>query len=334
MHKFTAALLAALFLVSCAPQAPTGPAAVAVFIPGTLQGSPTYELLDKGVRQAVAEVPGTTVKTIEGGFNQAQWGEQIATLAASGEFRYIVTSNPAMPEIAAKAAAAYPNQRFLILESWSKNPSYLTLAYNHREMAYLHGVLGGLIAAEKKAPAVLGLIAGQEYPDMNNVILPGFEEGLKSVSPDGKVEFRVVGNWYDAAKGADLAKGLFAQGAPVVLSIAGGATQGVISAAKAAGKGVLSYDIDAYAQEPGVIVGSGTIRQDKASYELVKKALAGTAEYGKPLVVGVAEGYIDYLTDVEAFTKAVPESVRTKFLAVVADLKAGKIQLPLTVPNN
>jgi len=97
---------------------------------------------------------------------------------------------------------------------------------------------------------------------------------------------------------------------------------------------VLSYDIDAYAQEPGVIVGSGTIRQDKASYELVKKALAGTAEYGKPLVVGVAEGYIDYLTDVEAFTKAVPESVRTKFLAVVADLKAGKIQLPLTVPNN
>ena len=118
MPKSLAALVvscvAALVLASCAPQAPTGPASVAVFIPGTLQGSPTYELLDAGVRKAVAEVPGTTVKTIEGGFNQAQWGEQIATLAASGEFRYIVTSNPAMPEIAAKAAQAYPNQRFII----------------------------------------------------------------------------------------------------------------------------------------------------------------------------------------------------------------------------
>jgi len=330
MPKFVA-VLAALLLASCAPQAPKGPVTVAVFIPGTIQGSPTYELLDKGVRKAVAEVAGTTVKTIEGGFNQAQWGEQIATLASTGEYTFIVSSNPAMPEIAAKAAAAYPNQRFLILESWSKNA---TLAYNHREMAYLHGVLAGLISAEKKAPAVVGLVAGQEYPDMNNVILPGLLEGLKSVSPDGKVEFRVVGNWYDAAKGSELAKGLFGQGASVILSIAGGANQGVISAAKAAGKSVLSYDIDAYDQEPGVIVGSGSIRQDKAAYELVKKALAGQLEFGKPQVVGAADGYIDYLTDAPAYTKAVSEPVRTKFAKVVADLKATKLSLPLAVPTN
>ena len=334
MPRLFAALAAVALLASCAPQTLTGPASVAVFIPGTLQGSPTYELLDAGVRKAVAEVPGSTVKTIEGGFNQAQWGEQIATLAASGEYRYIVTSNPAMPEIAAKAAQAYPAQKFIILESWSKNPSYATLAYNHREAAYLHGVLGGLIAADKKAPAVLGLIVGQEYPDMNNAILPGFTEGLQSVSADGKIEFRVVGNWYDAAKGAELAKALFAQGVAVVLPISGGANQGVITAAKAAGKAVFSYDIDGYAVEPGVIVGSGTIKQDKASYELVKKALAGTLEYGKPEVVGIKEGYIDYLTDADAYKKAVPEAVRTKFEAVLADFKSGKTHLEMPVPQN
>ena len=334
MLKLFAAMAAALVLASCAPQAPTGPASVAVFIPGTLQGSPTYELLDAGVRKAAAEVPGTTVKTIEGGFNQAQWGEQIATLAASGEYRYIVTSNPAMPEIAAKAAQAYPNQKFIILESWSKNPSYATLAYNHREAAYLHGVLGGLIAAEKKAPAVLGMVVGQEYPDMNNAILPGFTEGLKSVSPEGKVEFRVVGNWYDASKGSELAKGLFDQGVAVVLPISGGANQGVITAAKAAKLSVLWYDVDGYALEPGVIVGSGSIQQDKASYELVKKALAGTLEYGKPQVVGIKDGYIDYLTGAEAYKKAVSEAVRTKFEAVLADFKSGKTHLEMPVPQN
>jgi len=334
MSKFFAVLAAALILASCAPQAPTGPAAVAVFIPGTLQGSPTYELLDAGVRKAVAEVPGTTVKTIEGGFNQAQWGEQIATLAASGEFRYIVTSNPAMPEIAAKAAAAYPNQKFIILEAWSKNPSYATLTYNHKEAAYLHGVLAGLFTANKKAPAVLGMVVGQEYPDMNNAILPGFEEGLKSVSPEGKVEFRVVGNWYDAAKGSELAKGLFDQGVSVILPIAGGASQGVITAAKAAGKSVLSYDIDGYAAEPGVVIGSGSIHQDKASYEMVKAALAGTLEYGKPQVMGVKEGYIDYLTEAEAFQKAVPEAVRTPFAAVLAEFKAGTKHLEMPLPQN
>lgn len=332
MPQFLAVLAAAFILASCTAQAPAGPASVAVFIPGTLQGSPTYELLDKGVRQAVAEVAGTTVKTIEGGFNQAQWGEQIATLAASGEYRYIVTSNPAMPEIAAKAALAYPNQKFIILEAWSTNPSYATLTYNHREMAYLHGVLGGLIAADKKAPALLGLVAGQEYPDMNKVILPGFEEGLKSVSPEGNVEFRVVGNWYDAAKGSELAKGLFDQGAAVILPIAGGANQGVVTAAKAAGKAVLWYDIDGYAVEPGVVVGSGSILQDKAAYEMVKKALAGSLEYGKPQVVGAVEGYIDYLTAADAYKTAVPETVRSRFEAVVADLKSGKISLPFVQP--
>jgi simple sugar transport system substrate-binding protein len=307
---------------------------IAVFIPGTLQGSPTYELLDSGVRKAAAEVPGTTVKTIEGGFNQAQWGEQIATLAATGQYDYIVTSNPAMPEIAAKAAKAFPKQRFLILESWSKNPSYATLAYNHREMAYLHGVLAGLIAADRKAPPMLGLVVGQEYPDMNLAILPGFTEGLKSVSPAGKVEFRVVGNWYDAAKGGELAKSLFDQGVAVVLPIAGGANQGVITAAKTAGKSVLSYDIDGYAVEPGVVVGSGQIKQDKGAYELVKAALAGTLEYGKPRVVGVKEGYIDYVTDAAAFQKLVPATVGAKFLALLAAFKAGTKHLDMPLPQN
>jgi simple sugar transport system substrate-binding protein len=334
MPKFLAAVAAALVLASCAPQTRSGPASVAVFIPGTLQGSPTYELLDAGVRKAVAEVPGSTVKTIEGGFNQAQWGEQIATLAASGEYQYIVTSNPAMPEIAAKAAQAFPKQRFIILEAWSKNPSYATLAYDHREAAYLHGVLGGLIAAEKRAPPVLGMVVGQEYPDMNNAILPGFTEGLRSVSPDGKVEFRVVGNWYDAAKGAELAKALFDQGVAVILPIAGGANQGVITAAKAAGKSVFSYDIDGYGIEPGVVAGSGSILQDKASYELVKKALAGTLEFGKPQVVGIKEGYIDYLTGSEVYKKAVSAESRARFEAVIADFKSGKTHLEMPVPQN
>lgn len=334
MPKFVAALAAVLVLASCAPQPAAGPASVAVFIPGTLQGSPTYELLDAGVRKAVAEVPGTVVKTIEGGFNQAQWGEQIATLAASGEYTYIVTSNPAMPEIASKAAEAYPKQKFIILEAYSKNPSYATLTYNHKEAAYLHGVLAGLISADRKAPAVLGMVVGQEYPDMNNAILPGFEEGLKSVSPEGKVEFRVVGNWYDAAKGAELAKALFDQGVSVILPISGGANQGVITAAKAAGKFVLSYDIDGYAAEPGVVIGSGSIRQDKASYELVKAALTGTLEYGKPQVVGIKEGYVDYLNEAEAFRQTVPETIQTKFAAVLADFQAGTRHLDMPLPQN
>jgi simple sugar transport system substrate-binding protein len=307
---------------------------IAVFIPGALQGSPTYELLDAGVRQAAAEVVGTKVKTIEGGFNQAQWGEQLASLAASNEYQWIVTSNPAMPEICAPIAQAYPAQKFIILESYSTNPSFATLSYNHRELAYLHGVLAGLVTRNRKGAAVTGLVAGQEYPDMNNAILPGFREGFQSVLPAGKVEFRVVGNWYDAGKGAELAKSLFSQGATVVLPIAGGAGQGVVSAAKKAGKAVLWYDTDGYALEKGIVAGSGVIHQDKATYQLVKKALAAKLEYGNPQVVGVREGLLDYVTTSAAYVAVLPAAVRTAFEVVVGQFRSGKKTLPMTLPQN
>jgi len=317
-------LLSAFVFSGCESAKTAGPVTLAVFIPGVLQGSPTYEQLDAGVRRAAAEVPGTVVKTIEGGYNQAQWGEQIATLAASGEYTYIVSSNPAMPEICGPAASAYPKQKFIILESTSTGSAFATLAYNHHDLAYLHGVLAGLMAkANGWAPAV-GLIAGQEYPDMNNGILPGLEEGFQSVIPGGKAEFLVVGNWYDAGKGSELAKTLFAKNIGTVLTIAGGANQGVLTAAKQAGKTVLWYDADGYALEPGVVVGSGIIQQEGKAYDLIKQALAGTLEFGKPSLVGLKEGALDYLTASDAFRAAVPASVAAEFEVVVARFRSGQ----------
>lgn len=339
MTRIILALTAALALLSCAPSAKAGqgatkPLTIAVFVPGVIQGSPVYEMLDAGVRRA-AQAKQVAVKTIEGGTNQAQWAEQLSTLASSGEYALIVTSNPAMPELASKVTQAFPQQKFLILEAWSSgNPSIASIYYNHRELGYLHGALAGLLAAEKKAKPQLGLIVGQEYPEMNNAIKPGIEEGLKSVLPAGKVEFRVVGNWYDASKGEQLAQSLFSAGTEVVLTIAGGANQGVVTAAKAAQKKVLWYDTNAYDQEKGVIVGCGQIRQDKAAEEKVSAFLNGTLEFGKPQVVGVKEGYIDYLNQDPLFVAAVSPQVREKFDTIFADLKAGKITLAMPLPQN
>jgi basic membrane lipoprotein Med (substrate-binding protein (PBP1-ABC) superfamily) len=51
-------------------------------------------------------------------------------------------------------------------------------------------------------------------------------------------------------------------------------------------------------------------------------------------VVGIKEGYVDYLTGADAYKKAVSESVRTKFEAVLADFKSGKIHLEMPLPQN
>jgi len=304
---------------------------IAVFVPGVLAGSPTYEMMDKGVRAAALRKE-ATVKTIEGGFNQAEWAEKVTALAAEGTYDLIVTSNPSMPEICRKIQEHYPDQDFIVLEgSGIENDQVSTFFFNHRELAFLLGNFAGLITENRisgKEIKKIGLIAGQEYPEMNNLIKPGFEMGFKNINSDIELDFRIIGNWYDASKASDLAADMFNNGADIVLAIAGGANQGVVSAAKTAGKFVLWYDSNGYAIEPGVVIGSGVIREDKAASEMIEKAIDGTLVRGSSISAGVKEGYVDFIDDDANYIKYVPVGVREEMGKIIEDMRSGEITLP------
>ena len=225
--------------------------AIAVFIPGVMSGSPIYEMLAEGVKQGAAEKSNSqrevTVTVIEGGFNQAEWESRITALAASGTYDLIVSSNPSLPAIAASVSAKFPKQRFLLLDgALTGNPQIYTLRYKQREQAYMAGHIAALVTREagyETSPGMrVGLVAGQEYPAMNEVILPGYREGAKQVDPNCTVDFRVVGNWFDAGKGAELAADMIRGGVKVILTIAGGANEGVVQAAFEAGAKVVWFD--------------------------------------------------------------------------------------------
>lgn len=306
---------------------------IAVFVPGVLAGSPTYEMMDKGVRTAAAQ-NGATVKTIEGGFNQAEWAEQVTALAAEKTFDLIVTSNPSMPEICRKIQEFYPEQDFLNLEgSGIKDDQVSTFFFNHRELAFLLGNFAGFLTesrmADREGTIKVGLIAGQEYPEMNHYIRPGFEMGIKNVNSDIDLDFRVIGNWYDASKASELAADMYAGGADIIMTIAGGANQGVLTAAKNVQKFVLWYDSNGYAIEPGVVIGSGVIREDKAAEEMVTKAINGTLKRGTAISAGVHEGYVDFIDDDSNYIKYVPVGIRNKMETLLNDMRSGKIKLPV-----
>ncbi|OQY35219.1 MAG: hypothetical protein B6241_01605 [Spirochaetaceae bacterium 4572_59] len=340
MHKkltilyIVSILTAAILITGCKPKAvakENSEIQLAVFVPGVLAGSPTYEMMDKGVRKA-AEEKAAEVKTVEGGFNQAEWKSQIMALASEKKYDIIVTSNPAMPEICREVKKIYTDQSFLILEgSKIENDTVSTFLFSHLELAYLHGYFAGLVTRSEMPGAnsdlKIGLIAGQEYPEMNQKIRPGYLQGLQAAAAGAEVDFRVIGNWYDATKASDLAKSMFESGVDVILTIAGGANQGVISAAKEAGKYVLWYDADGYAIEPGTIIGSGIIREDIAAYEQTQLALRGELIEGSSVYVGVREGFIDFLTESDLYKSYVPEKVRLAQDKVIKQFKNGQLQL-------
>jgi len=310
---------------------------IAVFIPGVLAGSAIYEMLADGTKKAAEEfaatgqnAPAPTVTVIEGGFNQAEWESQITTLAASRIYHLIVTSNPSMPVIISSISQKFPNQKFLLLDGELKgNPNVYTLRYNQREQAYMAGYIAALVSLEnnKGGAKTIGLLAAQEYPAMNDIILPGYLEGARAVDPAFSVDFRVVGNWFDAVKAAELAAGMIRSGAIVLLPIAGGAGQGAVQEAYEAGAKVVWFDTNGYAIRPGTIIGSAILRQDKAAYEKTMLYLKGELPFGKAEVAGTADGFVDFVEDDPLYISTVSRKIREKQTQLIACLRTGELKL-------
>jgi len=162
---------ASLFLALCLVTTMVIAAAaydVAIIVPGVVAGSPLYEELVSGVNKVVAENDDVTVKVLEAGFDQSTWEEQMTSLAATEEYELILSSNGAMPFVSMAAAEAFPDQKFLFVDSIiAGNTQMYSVLYNQVEQAAVMGDLAGLVTTSDMEGATpdlkVGFIAGQEY---------------------------------------------------------------------------------------------------------------------------------------------------------------------------
>jgi len=329
-------LLLGMALLCLAGSAYAKPLKVAVFIPGVRAGSPIYDGLSKGVERFAAENAGTSVKIYEAGFNQAEWEEKLTSLVATGEYDILITSNPSLPDLIAKISGSFPKQKFICLDGQKAGvPNLYTVLYNQLEQGYVTGYLAGLLSlsslpganAEKK----IGLVIGQHYPVMDKLIAPGFEQGIKAADPGFLLDTRVVGNWFDAAKAADLAKSMIASGVDVILPICGSASQGVLKSAQEAGKYLVFFDGDEFARAPKTILGCTVLHQEELAYTKLKAAFEGKLPFGTADVVGMKDGYIEFLDKHPSYIEGVPQAVRAKVDAVVSQIESGKLQFKVPV---
>ncbi|HKJ85559.1 MAG TPA: BMP family ABC transporter substrate-binding protein [Spirochaetia bacterium] len=309
---------------------------IGVFVPGVVEGSPTYELLVAGVAQAVEESGLATSKVVEGGFNQALWEQSLTSMAASGEYDLIVSSNPEIPDIVVNVLEAFPEQHFLLLDAFLEgNERVHTVMFNQREQAFLAGYFAGLVGqssmAEPRETLRAGLLAGQEYPIMNDVIVPGYELGLRSVDPDATVDFRVLGNWYDAGRAAELANSMYATGSHIILPIAGGGNQGVIASARDRDAYVVWYDTPGLDEAPGVVIGSTFVALDRATYQRTLEAIEEELDFGRAEVLGVADGYVGFVDDDPLYERHVDEIVRNEMARMLSRMQSGEVsfEMPL-----
>lgn len=321
------ALIFTLFLVSCAEKK-NSLTSIAVFAPGILADSPVYQMLADGVKEAVEEYNAGTEKVkltiLEAGTNQAEWGNKITSLASAGTFDVIISSNPSLPDLVIPLTKQFPSQKFILLDAFAQgNDSIATVQYNQTEQSYLTGAIAALMSKKHK----IGLLAAQEYPVMNNIILPGFQKGAQDIISGTTVDFRIVGNWYDASKGAELASAMNNAGCDVILPICGGASQGVISAAKEKGFFITWFDSNGFSKAPGIIISSTVMHQQKMAKEVTSEFLLGKTEWGVAKTVGIKEGYIEFVQDDPLYIQVVPQEIREKMADLLASIKDGSLKL-------
>ncbi|MDR1507196.1 MAG: BMP family ABC transporter substrate-binding protein [Treponema sp.] len=317
--------------VKSAPDKTASGKTIGVFIPGVISGSPVYEMLAVGVQAAAESRAGVTL--VEGGYNQAEWENKVTAMAASASYDLIVSANPSLPGIVASVSQKFPRQYFLLLDGeLPGNPSVYTLRYNQREQGYMAGYMAAMVTEEFSQNGAgltrrIGLVAAQEYPVMNDIILPGYLEGARAINPDYQADFRIVGNWYDAARAEELAADMIRGGVKVILAISGGANEGIIQASHSAGTKVLWFDNNGYNVRPGTVVGCAVLAQDKAAYNQVRRWLDGELPFGKAETLGVADQYVDFIQDDPDYILGVSEDIRKKQAAMIERIKSGDLVL-------
>jgi len=307
---------------------------VLIFVTGVLAGSPPYELMAQGAAEFAEANSNVTVKVYEAGFNQAEWEEQLTDLVSSGDYDLVLGSNPSLPEICENAGRKFPNQKFVIVDAFYEgNPQISAYFYNQYEQSLYLGYLAGLITVSDMPLAnsqkKIGFIAAQEYPLLTRHMVPGFLAGAKLADPQIELDRRIIGNWFDANKAAELASSMMDSGVDVFTSIAGGAARGLLRTAMDRGSYVVSYNVDEYDLAPGAIVGCGLMEQKKLVLEILGQALAGEIQYGVSKTIGIKEGYLDFI-DNEPGYMALPAEIREKFGAFIEDMRAGRVNY--TIP--
>lgn len=300
---------------------------IAVFVPGIIDNSPVYEMLVKGVTSVVdsynknvKEAEQVSLFVMEAGTNQAEWSSQIISLVSTGKYEVIISSNPSLPDLVEPITKQFTKQKFILLDATKEgNPNIATVCYNQKEQAYLSGYVGSLMSKNHK----MALIAAQEYPVMNDIIYPYFVKGAQEAFPKTNVEFRIVGNWYDATKAAEISDAVIGSGADVLLPICGGASQGVINSAVNKGVYICWFDDNGFAKAPGTVVSSTVMMQEKMSALITEDYLNGNTKWGTAGMVGVKEGFVDFVQDDENYKNTVPENVQEKMKNLVDSLKNG-----------
>jgi basic membrane protein A len=260
----------------------------------------------------------------------ADYVPNLSTLARQG-YDLVVAVGFDQAAAVAKAAAAFPNTRFAIIDVsqgdlQDKPKNVRGLVFREQEAGYLAGYAAALQIKNTPGPHVISTVGGEKQPPVDRYIA-GYQAGAKAADPTIRLLNGYSQDWVDQAKCKELALSQIAAGSQVVFAVAGGCGLGVLDAAKE--KKVWAVGVDADQGYLGRQVLTSALKKvDQAVFLTIQDVKDGTFVGGADSVFGLDKDGVG----LGAFSKISKPSLPRVVAKVRRQIISGVIKnLPTTV---
>lgn len=261
----------------------------------------------------------------------AQWKANLES-ASTGSWDLVVAGTSQMHDILTEAAPKFPDQHYVMYDDVVEADNVASIVYKQNEGSFLAGVLAAIAVTDSdnfplaEGTTKVGVVGGMDIPVINDFVV-GFEKGVEAVDPSVEVVTGYVGDFADSAKGYDLAKGMYNDGAGVVFQVAGGAGIGVLEAAKDLDRYAIGVDSNQNALQEGHVLASMLKNIGNSIVLATQAAKDGSLKYGETTAYGLANDGVGLTFDDNG--GLVPDDV----IALIDDYKAKVVSGEIEVPT-
>lgn len=168
--------------------------------------------------------------------SNADFEAHILAFAEAGTFDLIIVTSFAANSAMTAVAPEFPDQNFAIVDTIVELPNVRTIFKDFPEMTFLGGYLAGLMTADPSIDRInpnaqmVGIVLGSDTATQM-AAARGFVAGATLANPNVDAQIRVVGSFADPTTALEISRGLYGEGADILMSFAGGSGAGVTQAA-------------------------------------------------------------------------------------------------------
>jgi basic membrane protein A len=319
-------------------QSSAEPLKVVLLINGVLGDKSFFDSAQRGMVRAEKEL-GVKTKTIEAGLDETQWEAALIDASENEEYDIFIVGTFQMISYLEKVAPQHPDKKFIIFDApvnyeTCKCDNVYSVLYKQNEGSYLAGVYAGAMTTQKiegmNDQAVIGSVGGQEIPVILDFMV-GYEQGAKDANPNITVIRQFADSWNDPAKGKELTKAQYSQGADIVFQVAGGTGQGVFEAAAEDGRFALGVDSDqaliveeADPAQAARILTSMMKNVDNSLFRALKLHQEGKLPYGQIEALGIAEDGVGLARN-KFYDQYTPDEVKAAVDAAEQKILKGEV---------